>query len=79
MYCCFLETKIIVADNYASDIQDEVDHLGFEMNLSFVPIPSDEDWGTGDSLRHISDYIQVKNLILWLNKISHVRYLSVFL
>lgn len=31
------------------------------MNLSFVPIPSDEDWGTADSLRHIYDYIQVNN------------------
>lgn len=63
-YLCFIiisETKIIVADNYASDIQEEVDHLGFEMNLNFVPIPSDEDWGTADSLRHISDYIIVCN------------------
>lgn len=62
-YCIIiiLETKIIVADNYASDIQEEVDHLGFEMNLNFVPIPSDEDWGTADSLRHISDYILVSN------------------
>lgn len=61
--CCYiiiiLEVKIIVADNYASDIQEEVDGLGFEMGLSFVPIPSDEDWGTADSLRHISDYILV--------------------
>lgn len=56
-----LETKIIVTDNYASDIQEEVDQLGFEMNLSFVPIPCDEDWGTADSLRHISDYILVSN------------------
>lgn len=53
------EVKIIVADNYSSDIQEEVDGLGFEMGLSFVPIPSDEDWGTADSLRHISDYILV--------------------
>jgi len=58
-YIIVLDTKIIVADNYASDIQEEVDNLGFEMNLSFVPIPSDEDWGTADSLRHISDYILV--------------------
>lgn len=65
MLCCIfvLDTKIIVADNYASDIQEEVDHLGFEMNLSFVPIPSDEDWGTADSLRHISDNILVSNKI----------------
>lgn len=45
------------------------------MNLSFVPIPSDEDWGTADSLRHISDYIQVnikyiKHNIRVLNIIS---------
>lgn len=65
----FLETKIIVADNYASDIQEEVDRLGFEMNLSFVPIPSDDDWGTADSLRHISDYILVSNKLL-LNILS---------
>lgn len=61
VWIVILETKIIVADNYSSDIQEEVDNLGFEMNLSFVPIPSDEDWGTADSLRHISDYIQVNN------------------
>lgn len=62
IYCIILlEVKIIVADNYASDIQEEVDGLGFEMSLSFVPIPSDEDWGTADSLRHISDYILVNN------------------
>lgn len=53
-----------MSDNYASDIQEEVDHLGFEMNLSFVPIPSDEDWGTADSLRHLSDYILVRTCII---------------
>lgn len=53
-----------MSDNYASDIQEEVDHLGFEMNLSFVPIPSDEDWGTADSLRHLSDYILVRTWII---------------
>lgn len=31
------------------------------MNLNFVPIPSDDDWGTADSLRHISDNILVSN------------------
>lgn len=55
-----VETKIIVPDSYSSDIQEEVDRLGLEMSIHFVPIPSDEDWGTADSLRHIADYITVR-------------------
>lgn len=59
-----LETKIIVADNYASDVQEEVDRLGLEMDLTLVIIPSDEDWGTADSLRYISDCILVGKIYL---------------
>ncbi|XP_050442677.1 translation initiation factor eIF-2B subunit gamma [Adelges cooleyi] len=67
----FKETKIIVPDNYASDIQEEIDRLGFEMNLSFVPIPSDEDWGTADSLRHIADYITTDIIVLSCDLITN--------
>ncbi|XP_025198720.1 translation initiation factor eIF-2B subunit gamma [Melanaphis sacchari] len=68
----FRDTKIIVADNYASDIQEEVDQLGFEINLSFVPIPSDEDWGTADSLRHISDYIITDVIVISCDLITDI-------
>ncbi|XP_050525603.1 translation initiation factor eIF-2B subunit gamma [Daktulosphaira vitifoliae] len=60
----FKETKIIVPDSYSSDIQEEVDRLGLEMSINFVPIPSDDDWGTADSLRHIADYITTDIIVL---------------
>ncbi|VVC41167.1 Hypothetical protein CINCED_3A014609 [Cinara cedri] len=42
------------------------------MNLSFVPIPSDEDWGTSDSLRHISDFIITDVIVLSCDLITDV-------
>ncbi|GFR09906.1 translation initiation factor eIF-2B subunit gamma, partial [Trichonephila clavata] len=59
----FLEAIIIVRENEKAKVQNAIENE-FDLRLDIVGIPKHEDWGTADSLRHISDKIKSYNVIV---------------
>ena len=55
------EALIVVLESTRTDIEKAlVEICDVKMKLDFVTIPDNQDWGTADSLRHISDRIKVR-------------------
>ena len=51
---------IITVDSVKRDLIQALQLVGeLQIHLDVVTIPSDEDWGTAESLRHIQDKIKV--------------------
>lgn len=59
----FQDTMIIVLSNDKSDILNALEKCPLKIKYELVPIPSDKDWGTADSLRHIYEKI-ISDLIV---------------
>ena len=54
------EALVVVLESTRTDIEKAlVEICDVKMKLDFVTIPDNQDWGTADSLRHISDRIKV--------------------
>lgn len=72
----FVEAIVIVLESQKSDIEKAlVEICDVKMELLFVTIPDDKDWGTADSLRHIADKIHVNNVI-YLIRITFYLFLQ---
>ena len=55
------EALVVVLESTRTDIEKAlVEICDVKMKLDFVTIPDNQDWGTADSLRHISDRIKVR-------------------
>lgn len=51
----FLEIIIIVLESERFDIQQAIERTPIKAKLDFVTLPSEENYGTAEALRHISD------------------------
>lgn len=51
----FQEIIIIVLESQRSEIQQSLERTPIKAKLDFATIPSDSDYGTADSLKHIQD------------------------
>ncbi|XP_013410892.1 translation initiation factor eIF-2B subunit gamma isoform X2 [Lingula anatina] len=60
----FEDAIIIVPAYFKAEIERALQMCEVKLNLDFVEVPDDEDWGTCDSLRHIKDKITTDLLII---------------
>ncbi len=61
MYAFASEALVVVLESTRMDIEKAlVEICDVKMKLDFVTIPDCQDWGTADSLRHISHRIKVQ-------------------
>ena len=51
----FTEAIVVVLESQKMEIQQKLDRTPLKIKLEFVTIPSDSDYGTADSLRHIHE------------------------
>lgn len=60
-------------DSDKSEIQTALEKHDLKIKIDYVTVPSDEDWGTGQSLRHIHDRIYTDVLIVSCDLITDAQ------
>lgn len=58
---------LVVVEQVRSEVQTALDSCGLKIRLDIVGIPADEDWGTADTVRFLSDRIKVCYVIVQLS------------
>lgn len=53
---------LVVLETAKSEVEFEIEKTDLSIKVNYITIPSDADWGTADSLRHLSSYIIVSIL-----------------
>jgi translation initiation factor eIF-2B subunit gamma len=53
------DTILVVVEHVRSEVQTALEACGLKIRLDIVSIPAEEDWGTADTLRFLSDRIKV--------------------
>lgn len=53
---------LVVLETAKSEVEFELDKTDLVIKVNYITIPSDADWGTADSLRHLSSFIIVSIL-----------------
>ena len=67
------EAIVVVVEQVRSEVQAALERTGLKIRVEYVGIPGTEDWGTADTLRHLSDKIKVKQfLYLFLEYHLHI-------
>ncbi|XP_072172855.1 translation initiation factor eIF2B subunit gamma-like [Diadema setosum] len=70
----FERAIIVTLDSVGKDLRQKLKSCGeIKLELDVVTIPSDEDWGTADSLRHIRDKIKTDVLVVSSDLITDVK------
>lgn len=72
-YCCFTETMIVVLDEDKSNILNALERCPLKIKYELIVIPSDEDWGTANSLKHISSRVTTDLLVVSGDLISSIN------
>ncbi|XP_075217081.1 eukaryotic translation initiation factor 2B subunit gamma [Lycorma delicatula] len=65
----FLEAIVVVSESVRNEVQSALEQHAHGVNkllikIEFVGIPSNEDWGTADSLRHLYELNKIKHDVL---------------
>lgn len=68
-----LEATIVCLESERSDIQQTLEKTDLKIRLDFATIPSDKDFGTADSLKHIHDRIQRDVLVISCDVITNAN------
>lgn len=53
--CTHTDAIVVVLESHKSEVQSTLEKCPLKIKLEFATIPSDSDYGTADSLRHIKD------------------------
>lgn len=68
------DTMIVVLDAHKSEVQAALERCPLRIKLDFVTIPTDSDFGTADSLRHIKDRIHGDIFVVSCDTITNASY-----
>ncbi|KAG8236950.1 hypothetical protein J437_LFUL016145 [Ladona fulva] len=68
----FKDVIILVQELARAEVQSVLNRCALHLHLDIVGIPGNEDWGTGDSLRHIHDKIKRDILIVSCDLITNM-------
>ncbi|XP_046979408.1 translation initiation factor eIF-2B subunit gamma [Schistocerca americana] len=60
----FKEVIIVVLETVRQEVQTAVDQCGLKIHLDWVGIPANEDWGTAESLRHVSEKVKSDIIVM---------------
>lgn len=55
---------LVVLETAKSEVELELEKTDLSIKVNVITIPCDADWGTADSLRHLSPYIIVSIQVL---------------
>lgn len=58
-----LEVFVVVVENVRSEVQAALENTDLKTEIEWICVPTGEDWGTADSLRHIGEKIMVCQFI----------------
>ncbi|XP_046670940.1 translation initiation factor eIF-2B subunit gamma-like [Homalodisca vitripennis] len=60
----FEEVIIVVLESIKNEVQTALERTGLKIRLEIVGIPTGEDWGTADTLRHLEDINRIKSDVI---------------
>ncbi|KAL0892111.1 hypothetical protein ABMA27_015313 [Loxostege sticticalis] len=69
----FQETMVVVLDEDKSNILNALERCPLKIKYELIVIPSDEDWGTANSLKHISSRVTTDLLVISGDLISSIN------
>ncbi|KAF9809347.1 hypothetical protein SFRURICE_007278 [Spodoptera frugiperda] len=69
----FQETLIVVLDEDKSNILNALEKCPLKIKYELIVIPSDEDWGTANSLKHISSRVTTDLLVISGDLITNIN------
>ncbi|KAJ9601166.1 hypothetical protein L9F63_000686, partial [Diploptera punctata] len=72
------EAIVVVMEQVRSEVQATLDRSGLKIRVEYVGIPGAEDWGTADTLRHLSDRIKTDVLIVSCDLVTDMKLFPVF-
>ena len=73
MFLFFSETLVVVLDEDKSNILNALEKCPLKIKYELIVIPSDEDWGTADSLKHISSRVTTDLLVISGDLITNIN------
>uniref|UniRef100_A0A1B6K928 Translation initiation factor eIF2B subunit gamma n=1 Tax=Graphocephala atropunctata TaxID=36148 RepID=A0A1B6K928_9HEMI len=57
----FQEVIVVVLESIKNEVQTALERTGLKIRLEVIGIPSGEDWGTADTLRHLEETNKIKS------------------
>lgn len=73
-YCKLIsETLVVVLDEDKSNILNALEKCPLKIKYELIVIPSDEDWGTANSLKHISSRVTTDLLVISGDLITNIN------
>lgn len=69
----FQEIIVVVLETQRSEIQQVIERTPIRSKIDYATIPSDNDYGTADALRHIQDKIKCDVVVLSCDTITNVN------
>ncbi|XP_026739921.1 translation initiation factor eIF-2B subunit gamma [Trichoplusia ni] len=69
----FQETLVVVLDEDKSNILNALEKCPLKIKYELIVIPSDEDWGTANSLKHISSRVTTDLLVISGDLITNIN------
>ncbi|PSN35021.1 Translation initiation factor eIF-2B subunit gamma [Blattella germanica] len=69
---------VVVVEQVKIEVQNALERTGLKIRLEFVGIPGVEDWGTADTLRHLSDKIKTDVLVVSCDLVTDMKLFPVF-
>ncbi|XP_072941026.1 translation initiation factor eIF2B subunit gamma [Epargyreus clarus] len=69
----FQETMVIVLDEDKSSILSALEKCPLKIKYELIVIPADEDWGTANSLRHISNRVTTDLIVVSGDLITNIN------
>ncbi|XP_025835869.1 translation initiation factor eIF-2B subunit gamma [Agrilus planipennis] len=70
----FKDVIVIVLENQKLEIQSTLDNYNLKINIEYVTIPGNEDLGTADSLKRISDKIKTDLFVVTCDIITDINF-----
>lgn len=71
-YSSFTETIVVVLDEDKSNILNALEKCPLKIKYELIAIPSEEDWGTANSLKHISSRVTADLIVVSGDLITNV-------
>ncbi|XP_047985910.1 translation initiation factor eIF-2B subunit gamma [Leguminivora glycinivorella] len=69
----FQETLVVVLDEDNSNILNALERCPLKIKYELIVIPSDDDWGTADTLKHISSRVVTDLLVISGDLITNIN------
>lgn len=68
----FHEIIVIVLESQRTEIQQAIERLPIKSRIEYATIPSDNDYGTADALRHIQDKIKCDVVVISCDTVTNI-------